>query len=187
MSRTPTPVRIGNDDVPRPALTEFLDLVDKANAGDEGAARALRPRLDALPALAEQLGDFSKIVRAALVKTVAGEQLGFAEALEWKLDALRTELTQPSDGPLERLLVGRVVLCWLQVHQAEGLYAQRMGSLDLAWNEAYQRRIDRAQRRYIQAIRTLAQVRRLAVPLAVQINVAEQQVNQVLPGVRPVP
>ena len=60
-----------------------------------------------------------------------------------------------------------------------------MGSLDLAWNEAYQRRIDRAQRRYLQAIRTLAQVRRLAAPATnVQVNVAEHQVNQMGAAVR---
>ncbi len=90
---------------------------------------------------------------------------------------------RPAGPPL---LVERVTLCWLQVHQAEGLYAQRLGSLDVEWTDCYQRRIDRAQRRYLQAIRTLAQVRRLAAPAAVQINVAEQQVNTMHGGVRTV-
>jgi hypothetical protein len=43
--------------------------------------------------------------------------------------------------------------------------------------ELYQRRLDRAQKRFLSAIRTLAQIRKLGP--AVQINVAEQQVNVV--------
>ena len=110
-----------------------------------------------------------------------------AEAIAWKLGALRAELSQPSDGPLERLLVDRVMLTWLQVHQAEGMHAQRLGQLTIEWSDAHQRRIDRAQRRYLAAIRTLAQVRRLTVPVAVQINVGEKQIiaqHAAAPGAR---
>jgi len=180
-------VELDGDSLPtRKAFDEFFDLVDRANAGDEKAAKALRPKLDVVPKVAEQLGDFAGIVRKAIVTAITGEQLAMAEAIAWKLGALRAELSQPSDGPLERLLVERVTLCWLQVHQAEGLYAQKFGELGIEWSDAYQRRIDRAQRRYLQAIRTLAQLRRLAVPAAVQINVAEHQVNQMGAGVRTV-
>lgn len=186
MAKHPTVIRVGDDGVPGPALTEFLALVDKANAGDERAARALRPKLDLVPTLAEQLGNFAEIVGAAIITAITSEQLALAEALAWKMNALRAELAQPSDSPLERLLVDRVVLCWLQVHQAEGLYAQRQGTLDIDWSDAFQRRIDRAQRRYLQAIRTLAQVRRLAAPTTVQINVGKQQVNTMHGGVRTV-
>ena len=81
----------------------------------------------------------------------------------------------------------RVALCWLHLHYAEGTYAQKMDGLDAAWSEHHQRRIDRAQRRYLQAIRTLAQVRRLAVPATnVQVNLGQHQVNQMTPTVRTV-
>ena len=40
----------------------------------------------------------------------------------------------------------------------------------------YQRRLSLAQSRYLSAIRTLAQVRRLQVP-AVQVNIAREQLN----------
>jgi hypothetical protein len=42
--------------------------------------------------------------------------------------------------------------------------------------------MDRAHRRFLSAVKTLAAVRRLARP-AVQINVARQQVNQLNAGV----
>jgi len=173
-----TKVDLDGDSIPtRAAFDEFFGLVDRANGGDERAAKALRPKLDVVPKVAEQLGDFAGIVRKAIVTAITGDQLAMREAITWKLGALRTELAQPSDGPLERLLVERVTLTWLQVHQAEGLYAQKFGELGIEWSDAYQRRIDRAQRRYLQAIRTLAQLRRMAVPLPIQVNVAERQVQ----------
>ena len=177
MAKLATRVELDGDSIPtRAAFDEFFGLVERANGGDERAAKALRAKLDIVPKVAEQLGDFAGIVRKMLVTAITGEQLAMAEAITWKVGTLRAELAQPSDGPLDRLLVERVTLCWLQVHQAEALYAQKLGELSIEWSDAYQRRIDRAQRRYLQAIRTLAQVRRLAVPTAVQINVAEKQV-----------
>ena len=46
--------------------------------------------------------------------------------------------------------------------------------MTLAQSEHAQRRIDRAHRRYLSTLKTLAAVRRLAVP-ALQINVAHRQ------------
>ena len=69
----------------------------------------------------------------------------------------------------------RIVLCWLQLHYAEGLYIQ-MKEMTLQPATFHQQRISKAQARYLAAIQTLAQVRRLGV-LAVQINVGGQQVN----------
>ena len=72
----------------------------------------------------------------------------------------------------------RVVSCWLHLYHLEILYAQKDAmSLELAGY--YQKGIDRAHRRYLSAIKALAVVRRLALPvLLAQINVAgKQQVN----------
>ena len=40
----------------------------------------------------------------------------------------------------------------------------------------YQHWLDRAQKRYLTALKTLAQVRRLLVPV-VQVNIAQKQIN----------
>ncbi len=53
--------------------------------------------------------------------------------------------------------------------------------LTLVQSDFHQRRIDRTHRRLMSTIKTLATVRRLAVP-SVQINVARQQVNQLNVG-----
>jgi len=39
-------------------------------------------------------------------------------------DAMRTELAGPRPSPIERLLVQRVVACWLQVYHADAMAAQ---------------------------------------------------------------
>ncbi|MFC1611640.1 hypothetical protein ACFL6C_11830 [Myxococcota bacterium] len=65
--------------------------------------------------------------------------------------------------------------CWLALQQAElTLVQHKISSSTHA--EFLDKRVDRAQRRYLQAIKTLAQVRRLLRP-SVQVNIAEQQVN----------
>jgi hypothetical protein len=69
-----------------------------------------------------------------------------------------------------------VATCWLHLCHLEAVYAGEGGrSRELG---AYlQRCISSAQKRYLAAIRTLAVVRRLAVP-TVLLNVAQkQQVN----------
>ena len=88
---------------------------------------------------------------------------------------LRDELAGTAPTPIERLVVERIVACWLQLHQLELSYgAQASMANELA--TYYQRSIDRAQKRYLAAIKALAYVRRLARPV-VQMNVARRQVN----------
>ncbi len=62
------------------------------------------------------------------------------------------------------------------MHYAETISMQNGSEMSLRQAEFHQKRISMAQNRYLAAIRTLAQVRRLGVPV-VQVNIAEQQVN----------
>jgi hypothetical protein len=90
---------------------------------------------------------------------------------------MRSELAGPSPTPLGRLLVDRIVTCWLQISDADVRAAQAK-DLSPSWAEFYQRRMDRAHRRYLSAIKTLATVRRLVLPVLVgQVNIAGKQVN----------
>jgi hypothetical protein len=61
------------------------------------------------------------------------------------------------------------------VQDADIRYAQ---AKDLTWKagEYYQRRMDHSHKRYLSALKTLAQVRKLAVPV-LQINIAKKQTN----------
>jgi hypothetical protein len=128
------------------------------------------------PALWRSLGDLAGNAERALLHAASGDNLAFREACHRMMDAMRTELAGPAATPLERLMVDRIVACWLALHYAETVYYQSMGEMSRSWAEFYQQRIDRAQRRYVAAIKALAQVRRLLVP-NVQVNIAENQVN----------
>ena len=77
-------------------------------------------------------------------------------------------LGKPSPVPLSQ-----------QVQDADVRYAQGQKDCTIAQSDYYQRRMDRAHRRFLSAVRTLAVVRRLALPvLLAQVNVAaKQQVN----------
>jgi hypothetical protein len=85
-------------------------------------------------------------------------------------------LAGPEPSVLERLLVDRVVACWIQIEYADLAYAQLATTLTSGHRDYLQRRQDRAHRRYLSAIRTLAQVRRLVEPV-VQVNIGAQQQN----------
>jgi hypothetical protein len=106
----------------------------------------------------------------------AGNNEVSAEALWRQLSDRTLALSGPSPSMLEHLLVGRVVSCWLQLHYWDLLAAQSNEST-LRHRECLQRSQERAQRRYLSAIRHLATVRRLQLPTAVQVNFGGQHVN----------
>jgi hypothetical protein len=150
----------------------------RAEEGDRTVLAELRPLVDATPGLWDRAGDVAGFARRAWTDLVGTTNQFIVEAVEHKAEELRQELLGDAPTPLERLLVERVVLCWIQVHYLEAIYARQLGqSGGMSWaaDAGHQRRQDRANRRYLSAIKTLAQVRRLLVP-AVQINVAERQI-----------
>ena len=104
------------------------------------------------------------------------ENLGLPEIMQRKLDDMHRDIAGPEPSPLELLLAERVVMCWLHLYYAETVYIQNMDDLTIRQAEFHQNRITKTHNRYLSAIRTLAQVRRLGVP-TIQVNVAEQQVN----------
>jgi hypothetical protein len=161
---------------------EARKFLERAQRGDAATLPALRKILQAPGAVDLFGGDLARQAEQSLIAAAAGENLAFKEALVRKLELLRAELAGPNPTPVERLLVERVVACWLQVQDADVRYAQAK-DLSPEWGEYYQRRMDRAHKRYLSAIRTLALVRRLALPVLIaQVNVAaRQQVNVAVP------
>jgi hypothetical protein len=153
---------------------ELQKLIERAQRGDAKTLPALRELLKE-PHMVEACGNLAAHAEAALIRKFAGKDLAVSEGLRRKLGSLRAELAGPTPTPLERLLVGRVVACWLHLYYLEAVYAGKDGmSLELA--QHYQRCIDRAHKRYLSAIKTLAVVRKLAVPV-LQVNIARKQVN----------
>jgi hypothetical protein len=88
---------------------------------------------------------------------------------------MRIEVAGDNPSPLERLLAERVVATWLQVQLFDAFYAFGLKSGTISQDEHRQKRLDRAHRRHLSAIRTLVQIRKMGP--AVQINIAEKQIN----------
>ena len=114
-----------------------------------------------------------------MLATYAGGNLLVKEAMPVTLKLMRGELSGDDPSPLERLLVERVVATWFQLQYFEALHAQSLGknSMSLALSDHFQKRIDRAQKRHLSAMKTLAQIRKMGP--AVQINIAEKQINTI--------
>jgi hypothetical protein len=119
-----------------------------------------------------------------LTDWAAGKDGKAKESLREELCDFVVELAGPKPSPVGRVLAETAATCWFAYRLHEAQYAGSVksdGGMSLVQSEHAQRRMDRAHRRFLNTVKTLATVRRLAVP-AVQINVARQQVNQLNAG-----
>jgi hypothetical protein len=118
-----------------------------------------------------------------LIDWATGKNEKAKAALREELRDFAAGLSGPSPSPIESVLAETAATCWFAIRLHEAQYADTIKSegMSLAHSEHAQRRIDQAHRRFLSTIKTLATVRRLALP-ALQINVARQQVNQVNAG-----
>jgi len=158
-------------------LQELKALIVRVRDGDEGAVPRLREILREAPELARRFVDPAIQTQRSMIETYAGEDSPVVrETLPHTLEALRVELGGGYPSPLERLLVERIAATWLQLHYFETLYAQNISNPTIVQSEFHQKRIDRAHRRHLSAVKTLAQIRKMGP--AVQINIADKQINQ---------
>jgi hypothetical protein len=155
------------------------EVIRKASKGDTAVLPLLRQVFDRDGGtggyLVEKYGNMHAHAANELIERIAGKDLAIQEALRRKLDALRDELAGPDPTPLERVLSERVALTWLDANEMDRRFSDQSG---ISFKDAAHRenRRDRAHRRFLQACKTLATVRKLARP-TIQLNVARQQVN----------
>jgi hypothetical protein len=155
-------------------------LSEKAEGGDKGARRELRKAVrESTPEIISQASDIGRRGRWALIKTVAANDPLTEEALVARLDLMRAEVAGFSPSPLEALLAERVCSLWLLIESLEMLVSAQL-SRDNSEHRvpmSYLRDVwkwqESASRRYLAALKTLAQVRRL------QSGVLSSQTNNV--------
>jgi hypothetical protein len=163
-----------NGDTISNPLESFNDLLKRAQNGDTSTLPELWRAFED-PKLVESYGNLARQAERSFIELVAVDNLGFKEALTRKMEILRAELGGPNPTPIERLLVERVVACWLQVQDADIRYAQAKNQ-SVKWYEYCQRRMNHSHKRYLSALKALALVRKLAVPV-LQVNIAKKQIN----------
>jgi hypothetical protein len=163
---------------------ELKVLSDRAESGDHEARAELRRRLEACSR--QEIAQLAQIaVRAdrMLVKTISGADPLMEEALYVRLRDMRKEIAGDNPTPLEAMLADRVVAGWLLVEVLEALisaqYSRHIGDGKRA-SPSYllqqSKILESATRRHMQAIQTLARVRKLqantpGIQFNTQINV----------------
>ncbi len=160
----------------RDTVGKLRELVKKAEKGNRKAVPEIREILHESPDLAWRLMDLGNVTEWHFIERMSKEKdLASREMITRQLANMREEIAGDNPSSVERLLAERIVATWLQIQLFEGLYAINMSkSMTIAQAEYHQKRLDRAYRRHLSAIRTLAQVRKMGP--AVQINIAEKQI-----------
>ena len=98
-----------------------------------------------------------------LLSRYSGKDLTLREAIREKRSQLQSELSGPTPTTSERLLIDRVVVCWLHLQLAE-LRLANSTSVSEAQSRYLHKRIDQCHRQYLSAIKMLTTVRKLAIP-----------------------
>ena len=172
---------------PEDGIGRLRELSGRAEGGDEEARAELRRAVArASPAAIAEASGFARRSDEMLVQTIsAGEPL-MQEALLARLGHMREEVAGEDPSPLEAMLSARVVSGWLLVEVLEALVAaqyrrprggEKAARVPPSYVLQMSRILESATRRHMQAIQTLARVRKLqantpAVQYNTQINLA---------------
>ncbi len=167
----------------RERINELQALADEAEGGDEGARRELRRAVrESAPEVIRQCSNTARTYRSILAKTASGGNPLVQEAISERARLIAEALMGEDPTPLEGLLAERVASLWVLVELHEALNAgqynlensDRIGAPYLLQMCRIQ---ESAHRRYLAAIKTLAQVQRLRGPSRLQVNIGGQHVN----------
>src|SRR4051812_43648690 len=157
-------------------LTDVSEMVARAERGDASVLDELRSFLDGHPEVWREVGDVARHAEMALIGLAAGNNLLVRESIGRKLEELKRELAPSS--PLERLLVERIAICWLQVHHADlDAAATQLGGDGPRCAHA-QRRLGQAHQRYLSAVKQLALVSKLLRPAISPVDLARRPVGE---------
>src|SRR5262245_43843735 len=144
------------------ALSEIRAVVAQAKKGETAALPRLRELLDAHPVLWQRYGDLAAQAERLWVALAAGPDQYLRECLLRQAEAKRQELAGPDAGPVERLLVERVVMTWLQLYYVDAITAQAAAKDEPPRVATYRgKRQAQAQRAYLAALAALTTLRRL--------------------------
>jgi hypothetical protein len=154
------------DDIQSPdkAVSENARLavfIEAANRGKENGpeVKALRKFLDDNKDLAKQYQVFAFSVRHGVMRKITQEN-GHFELLEREYETRRDSLGWAKASPIERLMIERIMLCWLRLIWCENYNGTFMqASVYLRESEYADKQFARAHSRYVKAIESLAKLR----------------------------
>lgn len=126
-------------------------------------------------------GNLANSLEQSTLNVMLGDQQqGTRIVLLKKLDRMRAEFGWNESPKLERILIERVCQTWLYLHWLEMADTQSKNrSIDLVKHES--EKIERAERRHLRAVKMLATIHKMALPLRIdikaEVNVSEQKTS----------
>jgi hypothetical protein len=112
---------------PRTGVDEkgLQEMVQRAEQGDTSALRTLQEALGPRSPFWRRYAELALDAEAAWLQLAGGDNLVLAEGLKSKLTELKADLGGPSSSPLERLLIERAALCWLETQCLDAVNARQ--------------------------------------------------------------
>jgi len=136
------------------------EAVKRANGGDQQALDWLRSFLDTNPQVWGALGDLARTAERVWIELISNGDALAGECIRRQLGQLKADLTGEAPCPVEKMLADQVVATWLEVKYLECLSAKpRDGSATQAG--VLLKRLESAQKRHLNALRSLVQTRKL--------------------------
>lgn len=172
MSKTQVPTATGAHD----EIIALIRRMEKDNPDPEDV-KTFRKMLANSPALWAVAGDLMRIARDKMLAGLNANALT-RESVEEGIRRIARELVGEDAPLIERLLAEHAALCWANYYLTQHHYHSVMEEpVTLAQGAYWEKRLATVQRRYLRALETLARVRRLLRPHALQVNIGAQQVN----------
>jgi hypothetical protein len=142
-------------------IRELDEFWNRVAAGDPTTLDQVRRVFDISPERFMDLyrGDLAKRVTDAILDRVAGKSLWQREAIRGKTEEHRKALAGPSPSPIEAMLAERCAVLYLAAHESDIFMYSNMEILSTKRADFHERRRDRANKRYLSAMRTLAMVK----------------------------
>ena len=161
-------------------LDKVFDTLEKADKKKptKKVREELQTVLEENPGVWRYMGDLARLTQEKLIENTKGTY-GVRESLRAGLESIQSDLGYEDSGPLERLLIQQVAIAWLDYYKTLWYHESNLESgVSLRIAAYWGKRLNGAHRRYMRAINTLARVRKMGP--CVQINIASEQVNQVV-------
>ena len=151
----------------RDKLKDLQELSEKAEDGDKDARLELRRAVrESTPEMIARVSDLAGSYRRVLAKSASGKNPLLQEVLQERMRLMEEKVAGDKPTALEELLAERVVSCWLMVEVMETLTAAQLDRNNKNRVTAphllqMMKLQESANRRYLAAIKTLAQVQKL--------------------------
>ena len=136
------------------------DNIKRANTGDATAVAWLRTFLDDNPQVWANLGDLARTAERAWIALIAGGNSLVSESIRRQLSHLKSEMIGDDPQTIETMLGDQVIAIWLEVKYLETLSADQKGA-SITQAALVLKKVESAQRRHLNAIRSLVQTRKL--------------------------